>query len=84
MLGLETLPWGMGERANSSHVEPLQSPDSADASLEVLFESPVLAPGAPGIHPSTGSLPVIHQAAKPVSDGFRQTVDRPPRLVAQL
>jgi hypothetical protein len=91
MLGLETLPWGLmecataaptEERGNALCVEPLSVCDSEDSFLGMLFEFPVLNPGAPGLHPSTESLPVVHRATVFVSDGFRPTIERPPRRLA--
>jgi hypothetical protein len=88
MLGLETLPWGLVEsasatpdeaRENALCVEPMSVCDIEDSFLGILFEFPVLNPGAPGLHPSTESLPVIHRAAGFVSDGFRPVIERPPR-----
>ena len=91
LLGMEILPWGFvecmpvipgeqGERTFS--IEPLQVCDQGDTFVGVLFDFPVLLPGAPWLLPSTEALPVIQQVAALVPDGFRPAIDHPPQLSA--
>jgi hypothetical protein len=90
-LGLEILPWGFvecapaipgeqGDRAFS--IEPLQVCDHGDSFVGVLFDLPVLLPGAPCLFPSPQALPFVQQAAPFVPDGFRPAIDHPPQLPA--
>ena len=91
LLGMEILPWGFGERVSADRgggsectasIEPLQVCDHGDSFLGILFDLPVLLPGAPCLFPSTEALPLVQQAAAFVSDGFHPPIDRPPRLSA--
>lgn len=91
LLGLEILPWGLVECAPSSpggtsdlsfRIEPLQVCDSGDSFLSILFDVPVLLPGAPCLFPSTESLPNIQQVAAFVPDGYLPAIDHPPQLSA--
>jgi hypothetical protein len=61
-------------------VEPLQVCDHGDSCVGVLFDLPVLLPGAPSLLPSSVSLPHVQQSGAAVPDGFHPSLDRPPRF----
>jgi hypothetical protein len=91
LLGLEILPWGFvecapavpGEQSERAFsIEPLQVCDHGDSFVGVLFDLPVLLPGAPCLLPSTAALPLVQQVSAFVPDGFRPAIDHPPQLSA--
>ena len=90
-LGLEILPWGFVECAPATPGEPcdrsfsigsLQVCDHGDSFVGVLFDLPVLLPGAPCLFPSTEALLLAQQAVAFVPDGFLPAIDHPPQLSA--
>lgn len=90
-LSMEILPWGFvecmhavpgGDSERTFRLEPLQVCDHGDSSLGVLFDLPVLLPGAPGILPLTEALALVGQAVAFVPDGFHPAIDHPPQLSA--
>lgn len=90
-MGMEILPWGFVESAPAAPggqpertfcIEPLQVCDHGDSFVGVLFDLPVLLPGAPCLLPSTETLRLVQQAAAFVPDGFRPAIDHPPQLSA--
>ena len=88
LLGMEILPWGYVEcvpgatSERSLCIEPLEVCDHGDSFVGVLFDLPVLLPGAPCLFPSTETLPFVQLAATFVSDGFIPAIDHPPQLRA--
>ena len=91
VLGMEVLPGGFvecvpaipGEQSERAiNIEPLQVCDHGDSFLGVLFDLPVLLPGAPCLFPSTAALPLVQQAVAFVPDGFLPAIDHPPQLSA--
>ena len=91
LLGLHILPWGLAERApaipgepseRAFSIEPLQVCNHGDSFVGVLFDLPVLLPGAPGLFPSTETLPLVQHAVAFVPDGFLPAIDHPPQLSA--
>jgi len=91
LLGMEILPWGFVDcvpaapgnvSARTFRIEPLEVCDHGDSFVGVLFDLPVLLPGAPCLIPSTETLPLAQQAAAFVPDGFRPVIDHPPQFSA--
>jgi len=91
LLGMEILPWGFVDcvpaiagvpSERTLCIEPLQVCDHGDSFLGVLFDLPVLLPGAPCLFSSTETLPFVQQAAAFVPDGFLAAIDHPPQLSA--
>lgn len=91
LLGMEILPLGVVERMSAVpgvesertfRIEPLQVCDSGDSFFSVLFDLPVLLPGAPSLIPLSEALPLTQQAIAFVPDGFNPAIDRPPRFSA--
>jgi hypothetical protein len=90
-MGMEILPSGIaecapavpgGEPGRTFCIEPLQVCDHGDSFVGVLFDLPVLLPGAPCLLPSTETLRLALQAAAFVPDGFHPAIDHPPQLSA--
>lgn len=90
-LGLEILPWGFiecepavpgGKSEHAFRIEPLQVCDHGDSFVGVLFDLPVLLPGAPCLLPSSETLPLVQRAAAFAPDGYRPSIDHPPQLSA--
>jgi hypothetical protein len=90
-LAIGILPWGFvestpaqpgAERGRTLCIEPLQLCDSSDTFLGVLFDLPVLLPGAPCLLPSAETLRLVQPAAAFVPDRFRPAIDHPPQLCA--
>jgi len=90
-LVMEILPWGFVESAPAVHgghrertfcVESLQVCDHGDSFVGVLFDLPVLLPGAACLLPSTETLWLVQQAAAFVPDEFHPAIDHPPQLSA--
>lgn len=91
LLGMEILPWGLvecvpavpgGPVECTLGIEPLQVCDDGDPFAGVLFDLPLLLPGAPFLLPSTEAQPLFQQSDSVVSDGFRPAIDRPPQVSA--
>jgi len=91
LLGMELLPWGFveslpavpgGQSERTFCIEPLQVCDNGDSFLGVLFDLPVLLPGAPCLFPSTEALPLVQQTVAFVPEGFHPAIDHPPQLSA--
>lgn len=92
-LGLEILPWGYvecvpaapGEKSGRAfRIEPLQVCDHGDTFLGVLFDLPVLLPGAPCLYPSPELARLFPEPAAFAPDGFLPAIDHPPQLPSQL
>ena len=90
-LGMEILPWGFvecapavpgGQSERTFCIEPLHVCDHGDSFVGVLFDLPVLLPGAPCLFPSAETLPVVQLAASFVPDEFLPSIDHPPQLRA--
>ena len=90
-LGMAILPWGVvenmhalpaGQPEPSFCIEPLQVCEPGDSFLGVLFDFPMLLPGAPCFFASTEALPRVQTAAAFVPDGFPPAIDHPPQLSA--
>ena len=90
-LGTAILPWGFvefvpavpgGPVERTLCIEPLQVCDHGDSFVGVLFDLPVLLPGAPCLFPPPEGLPSVQQAAAFVPEGFRPAIDHPPQLSA--
>jgi len=91
VLGMEILPWGFvesvstvpgGQSERTFRIEPLQVCDHGDSFLGVLFDLPVLLPGAPCLFPSNKEQSLVQQAVAFIPDGFRPAIDHPPQLSA--
>jgi hypothetical protein len=90
-LGTAILPWGLaecvpgvpgGSLERTFCIEPLDVCDHGDSFVGVLFDFPVLLPGAPRLVPPPKGLPCLQQAAAVVPDGFHPAIEHPPRLPA--
>lgn len=91
LLGMEILPLGVvecvpaapgGAVERTLSIEPLQVCGHGDTFAGVLFDLPVLLPGALCLLPSTETLPLIQLAVAFAPDGFRPAIDHPPQLSA--
>jgi len=91
LLGMGMLPCGFvecvpavpgGPLERTLCIEPLQVCDHGDSFVGVLFDLPVLLPGAPCLFPPPEGLPSVQQAAAFVPEGFRPAIDHPPQLSA--
>jgi hypothetical protein len=91
LLGMGILPWGLVEGApdvpggpleRTLCIEPLQVCDHGDSIVGVLFDLPVLLPGAPCLVPSPVTLPLVQQANAVAPDGFLPAINHPPQLSA--
>lgn len=89
-LALEILPGGVetapavagGTSEYAFRIEPLQVCDHGDPFVGVLFDLPVLLPGAPSLFVSTETRQFAQPAAVFVPDGHLPSVDHPPQLSA--
>jgi len=90
-LGTAILPWGFvecvpaipgGPLERTLCIEPLQVCDHGDSFVGVLFDLPVLLPGAPCLFPPPEGLPSVQQVAAFVPDGIHPAIDHPPQLSA--